>query len=168
MPRKHRIAGPIARATFFAVAAFFAIWPVSPVLGACAAGVADVRGDWGSARFRVEVADTPEQRSRGLMYRDSLPSQSGMLLLFEKPGPVSIWMKNTFIPLDIVFVSESGEIRHVHPNAKPGSLASIRGGDDIVAVLEINGGVAEQLGLGAGSEMRHPGLPQSKALWVCQ
>ena len=118
-------------------------------------------------RFRVEVAETPEQRSRGLMYRESLSSNSGMIFLFETPAPVSFWMKNTYIPLDIIFVNESGEVQHIHENSKPGSLTSIRGGDDILAVLEIKGGTSKKLGLDLGSELRHPGLPQSKASWAC-
>ena len=159
--------GSFFGATSLVFAACALIRSVAMAEGSCTPDIAEIRGDWGAARFRVEVADTPEQRSRGLMFRESLPSQSGMLFLFEQPAPVSFWMKNTYIPLDIIFISESGEVQHIHAYAKPGSLAPIRGGEDVLAVLEINGGMAARMGLKIGSEVRHPGLPQSKAFWPC-
>ncbi|GHE94569.1 hypothetical protein GCM10016455_13780 [Aliiroseovarius zhejiangensis] len=133
----------------------------------CDPGHVDLRGDWGQARFSVEVADDPGERALGLMNRDSLPVSHGMLFLFETPQSVSFWMKNTLIPLDMLFLQADGTVARVHSNAIPHDLTPIPGGPDIQAVLEINGGLAQRFGIGEGTVLRHPDLDQSIAAWPC-
>jgi uncharacterized membrane protein (UPF0127 family) len=135
--------------------------------GACRDGIAELRWDGGSARFAVEVAATPEARSRGLMFRESLPLSAGMLFLFERPGRVSFWMRNTLIPLDMIFLDRTGTVTRVHANARPLDETAIDGGPGVLAVLEINGGLAARLGIRPGAQLRHPGMPQDAAAWPC-
>ena len=134
---------------------------------ACRSDTVFLRGDWGSARFTVAVADTPQDRSRGLMFVESMPAMTGMLFVYEREQTVSFWMKNTLIPLDMIFADASGVVQRVHENAIPGDLTAIPGGSDIQFVLEINGGMAERLGIDAGTEMRHPAIPSETASWAC-
>lgn len=142
----------------------------TPALGAdsaCSDDVVYLRGDWGSARFSVDVADTPELRSRGLMFVEEMPSMHGMLFVYERAETVSFWMKNTLIPLDMIFANAAGVVQRVHENAVPGDLTSIPGGADIQFVLEINGGMADRLGIDEGTEMRHPAIADDSAAWAC-
>lgn len=124
--------------------------------------------------FKVEIADSPATRARGLMFRDSLPSGQGMLFIYERPQPVSFWMENTLIPLDMIFMDARGVIRHIHENARPLDRSSIPGAraDDPdprrLMVLEIAGGDAERFGLAEGQAMAHPRLDQSKAALRCR
>nr|WP_281495953.1 DUF192 domain-containing protein [Marivita sp. S6314] len=134
---------------------------------ACSEDVVYLRGDWGSARISVDVVDTPETRSQGLMFVESMPRLSGMLFVYEREQPVSFWMKNTLIPLDMIFADGAGVVQHVHENAIPGDLTAIPGGTNIQFVLEINGGMARVLGIDAGTEMRHPAIPVNSAAWSC-
>ncbi len=127
----------------------------------------DLRGDWGIATFNVEVADTPESRSVGLMNRVSLDRNHGMLFIFDAPVTASFWMKNTLIPLDILFFDARGILVHKKDRATPLSTESILGGDHILAVLEINGGLAELYGIGLGTEIRHPGISHQESAWNC-
>lgn len=133
----------------------------------CREDVVYLRGDWGSARFSVDVADTPELRSRGLMFVEDMPTMSGMLFVYDREQTVSFWMKNTLIPLDMIFADGSGVVKRVHENAVPGDLTGIPGGSDIQFVLEINGGMADRLGIDEGTEMRHPAIDGEAAVWAC-
>lgn len=133
----------------------------------CAPDRAHLRGDWGQARFTVELADDPLERARGLMHRESMAITHGMLFLYETPQQVSFWMKNTLIPLDMLFLSADGTVARIHQNAVPLDLSPIDGGADILAVLEVNGGVAARFGIAEGSVLRHPSLDQSIAVWPC-
>ncbi|WP_371060208.1 DUF192 domain-containing protein [Rhodosalinus sp. 5P4] len=135
--------------------------------GACREDAVWLRGDWGEARFTVEVADDPEERAQGLMFRESLPETAGMLFVYEHPQPVAFWMENTLIPLDMIFADVSGTVRRVHSNAVPGDRTPIPGGREIFAVLEINGGKAEAMGIAPGTEMRHPAFGDDAA-WPCE
>lgn len=134
----------------------------------CAPDRVDLRGTWGQARFTAEVVDTPETRSQGLMFRESLPRSAGMLFIYEAPTTASFWMRNTLIPLDMIFVAPDGRVSHVHHNAVPLDETPIPGGENVLMVLEINGGMAERFGITPGSELRHPRLNQDSALWPCQ
>jgi len=126
-----------------------------------------LRGDWGQARFSIEVADNAESRARGLMYRESLPTMAGMLFVYPAPKPVGFWMKNTLIPLDMLFIDPTGTVTSLHHMAIPHDERPIFGGDDTLAVLEINGGLARRMGITAGTQVQHPGLPQDSAAWGC-
>jgi len=135
--------------------------------GGCASDRLDIRGDWGEARFSVEIADTPQTQAQGLMFRESLPAAHGMLFVYERPGSPAFWMKNTLIPLDMLFVTPDGRVQHVHPMAVPGDLTPIPGGDGVLAVLEIRGGLAGAIGIAPGDEMRHPAFG-ADAAWPCE
>jgi len=121
----------------------------------------------------VEIADDPAERAQGLMWRKDLPEGHGMLFVYEAPQPVSFWMKNTLIPLDILFFDVSGVLRHLHPQARPLDLTSIPGagpGDtdpDRLLVLELAGGEAARQGLTPGTVLSHPSVPQATAARPC-
>ena len=139
----------------------------SSAYAACAPDVVDIRGPFGQARFTVELADTGAERAQGLMFRESLPSSAGMLFVYESPQRASFWMKNTLIPLDMIFADSSGRITRVHSNAIPQDLTPIDGGEGVATVLEINGGLAEKLGIAPGAELRHPAVDAGLAAWPC-
>lgn len=134
---------------------------------ACSAEQIALRGDFGTVRFRVEVADTPATRAQGLMFVSDLPQISGMLFVYERPQSVSFWMENTLIPLDMVFADETGTVQRVHANAIPRDRTPIPGGEGIQYVLEINGGLAARFGIKPGDQMRHPAIDQNLAAWPC-
>lgn len=150
------------------LAAFFAFFVCSAAIaGPCKPGSVFLRGDWGMARFSVELAVTPEERAQGLMHRDVLPRSAGMLFVYPEPQRVAFWMKNTLIPLDLLFIDPTGTVRHIHHRAIPGDLTPLEGGDGILAVLEINGGLAKGLGITPGTQLRHPIFDSRIALWPC-
>ena len=130
----------------------------------CSAGVALARGlhvepldihtRHGVHRFEVEIADTEASRERGLMFRKILAADRGMLFDFKTPQPVSFWMKNTLISLDMVFITGDGRILSIARNAKPMNETPIASGGDVVAVLELRGGRAAELGLEPGDRVR--------------
>ncbi len=133
----------------------------------CQDSILDIRGPWGSARFTIEVADDNEERARGLMFRESLAASEGMLFVYDTPGEPAFWMKNTLIPLDMLFITEQGVVQTVHPMAVPGDLSPIRGGTGILTVLEIRGGMARLLGITPGSEVRNPAFDPANSVWPC-
>lgn len=110
----------------------------------------------GTHDFRVELADTPAERSRGLMHRRAMPQDQGMLFDFHAEGPVMMWMKNTYIPLDMVFVSRAGVVTNVAADTVPMSEEIISSGGPVYAVIEFNAGTARRIGLKPGDEVRHP------------
>lgn len=133
----------------------------------CTEATVDLRGSWGQARFSVEIADTDETRALGLMHRERMARSAGMLFIYDRPTAPSFWMRNTLIPLDMIFVDPTGRVSHLHHQAVPLDETPIPGGENVLMVLEINGGLARALGLSVGSEMRHPRLEQGSALWPC-
>jgi uncharacterized protein len=135
---------------------------------ACAPGRVDLRWQGGGESFAVELADSPEERSRGLMFREDMAPDAGMLFVYESPRQASFWMKNTLIPLDMIFADATGRVTRVHSNAVPGDLTPINGGTGVLFVLEINGGLAARLGITPGAELRHPAVPQTTAAWPCE
>ena len=135
---------------------------------ACSEQLVQLRGDWGQANFFVEIADDVAERAQGLMYREAMARSAGLLFVYERPQSVSFWMENTLIALDMIFVDPAGLVTKVHENARPMDRTQISGGDGVLYVLEINGGLAGVLGLGAGSEMRHPLVDQHIAVWPCE
>ena len=134
---------------------------------ACRADQVEIKGDFGTVRFRVEVADTPASRAQGLMFVRQMPQMSGMLFVYERPESVSFWMENTPIPLDMIFADATGTIQRVHAEAIPFDRTPIPGGEGIQYVLEINGGLAADFGIDAGNVMRHPAITQNMAAWPC-
>ncbi|MGJ8584681.1 MAG: DUF192 domain-containing protein [Marinosulfonomonas sp.] len=135
---------------------------------ACSVTDTQLRGDWGQARFSVELADDPAERSRGLMNRESLSASAGMLFVYPEPQHARFWMKNTLIPLDMIFIDATGVVTSIHENAIPHDLTAIDGGSGVTAVLEINGGMARKLGISVGSQVQHPSFLQENAIWPCE
>ena len=109
--------------------------------------------------FKVWLADTPPRQAQGLMFVRSLPDLRGMLFAYPQPKPISMWMKNTYIPLDMVFIDDHGRIQQIVEQTTPHSLDLIRSNEPALAVLEIAGGEAKRLGLHAGQHVSHPALP---------
>lgn len=110
----------------------------------------------GDHAFSVEVMRTDQERARGLMYRRFMPADRGMLFDFKTEQPVMMWMKNTYISLDMVFISRAGVVVNVAANTEPLSERIIPSGAPTYAVLEINAGVAAKIGLKPGDRVDHP------------
>ena len=105
--------------------------------------------------FQVEVMRNSEQRAKGLMFRRYLPPDRGMLFDFGASEPVAMWMQNTYIPLDMLFIRKDGTIARIAENTEPLSTRTIPSGEPVLSVLEINGGVARQLGIKPGDTVEH-------------
>ncbi|MFM8747927.1 MAG: DUF192 domain-containing protein [Aestuariivirga sp.] len=105
--------------------------------------------------FTTEIADTEELRQRGLMFRQHLAEDRGMLFDFGEPRPVAMWMKNTLIPLDMLFIRKDGTIAYIAENTTPGSLDAIGVTEPVLAVLELAGGVTRKHGIRAGDTVYH-------------
>lgn len=106
--------------------------------------------------FSVETATTHEQLTQGLMFRPSMPADAGMLFDFGADKPVSMWMRNTLIPLDMLFIAADGRVVGIRERAVPGSSEIISSSEPVRGVLELNGGTAQRLGLAAGDRVVHP------------
>jgi len=126
-------------------------------------GVVVVVTDAGEQRFRVEVAAKDEERQRGLMYRDHLDDDEGMIFLFERQQQLSFWMKNTWIPLDMLFIDEDLKVLGIVENAEPLTLSGRSVAGRSRFVLELKGGTSSSLGLRAGQSVRFEGI--DAALW---
>ena len=110
----------------------------------------------GKHRFTVEVARTPEEQAQGLMFRKSVPPDRGMIFPYDPPVQVSFWMKNTLVPLDMVFIGPDGKIGRIAANTTPMSLDPVASIDPVSAVLEIAGGRAAELGIREGDKAVWP------------
>ena len=117
--------------------------------------VLEVATQRGAARFFVEIADDDRERAQGLMFRKSLAPDRGMLFNFHTPREVAFWMKNTLIPLDIIYIRSDGTILSIARNTTPYSEAPIPSGGAILGVLEIAGGRADELGILPGDKVSH-------------
>lgn len=107
----------------------------------------------GRHAFTIEVANTPETQAQGLMFRRTLASDAGMLFVYAANGPIAMWMKNTYIPLDMLFIDEAGRITHIVERTVPLSTAIIRSKGPARAVLEVNGGTVSRLGVAPGDRV---------------
>jgi uncharacterized protein len=110
----------------------------------------------GKHRFTVEVARTAEEQAQGLMFRNSVPADRGMIFPYDPPVQVSFWMKNTLVPLDMVFIGPDGKIGRIAANTTPMSLDPVASIDPVSAVLEIAGGRAAELGIREGDKVDWP------------
>jgi uncharacterized protein len=110
----------------------------------------------GPDKFTIELATTPEQMAQGLMFRHSLAPDAGMLFDYQSPSLATMWMKNTLIPLDMLFVDARGQIVNIHERAVPGSLETIAAAAPVRAVIELNGGTAARLGIRPGDRVVYP------------
>jgi uncharacterized membrane protein (UPF0127 family) len=106
-------------------------------------------------RFTIELAETPEQKARGLMFRRSMAPDAGMLFDYGAPREISMWMKNTYLPLDMVFIGAKGRIVEIVERTVPLSLTQIAPSEPARAVLELNAGTASRLGLKPGDRVIH-------------
>jgi uncharacterized protein len=110
----------------------------------------------GRHRFQIEVAETPQQMMQGLMFRRSLAPDAGMLFDYKRPTTATMWMRNTLIPLDMLFVDARGKIVNIQQRAVPQSDDVIAAAAPVRAVIELNGGTAERLGIAPGDQVVHP------------
>jgi uncharacterized membrane protein (UPF0127 family) len=136
----------------------FAVSASQPGAGRAEGGLEKLEIDTASGPhiLQVEVMHTEQERERGLMFRKYLPKDRGMLFDFPVEQPVMMWMKNTYIPLDMVFVDHNGRVVGIARNAEPLSETIIPSGAPAAGVLEINGGEAAALGLETGDVVHHP------------
>jgi uncharacterized membrane protein (UPF0127 family) len=112
----------------------------------------------GNHRFRVWIAADDRSRTRGLMFVRELPADRGMLFLFQTPQPAAFWMKDTYIPLDLVFIDPTGRVLNIGRDARPFSLAPIESDGPVIAVLEVRAGTAARIGLAPGDRVQLPTL----------
>lgn len=151
-------------------AALVAALVVVPPVGISRVGIPSVRAEApavaldrlevvtakGRTSFTVEIVDTEESRARGLMFRKAMADDHGMLFDFRREEPVWFWMKNTYLPLDMIFARADGTIVSIARDATPLSEAAIASGGAVRYVLEVNAGVAARLGLSPGDRLVHP------------
>jgi uncharacterized protein len=128
------------------------------VLAACSAGedrlvLHTATGDY---MFRIEIADDGAERAKGLMFRNELAPDAGMLFDYGQEQETSFWMQNTLIPLDMIFIGADGVVKTIHVNAKPLDTTAIPSGVPVRFVLEIPGGRSKEIGLAVGDRMEHP------------
>jgi uncharacterized membrane protein (UPF0127 family) len=113
--------------------------------------------------INVEIADTPQEKAQGLMFRTSLADDQGMLFFYDTPQEITMWMRNTYIPLDMVFIRADGVVHRIAARTEPLSEAIIGSRGDVSACLELAGGAAERLGLKAGDRVEHRFFGRSKS-----
>ncbi len=109
----------------------------------------------GRKTLQVEIADTPSEQALGLMYRTQLADDRGMIFLHASPRELTMWMRNTYIPLDMVFIRADGRVHRIEAKTQPMSEAVIASKGEVTAVLELAGGAAERLGLKPGDTIVH-------------
>ena len=135
----------------------------------CAPGRVEFRDAGGPiASFTAEIADTEALRETGLMFRAHLASGQAMLFTYDSPKHAWYWMKDTLIPLDMIFADASGRVTEVHADAQPHDETPIDGGAGVSFVLEIGGGLAGRLSIAPGAEMRSDRVEQDGAVWQCK
>lgn len=106
--------------------------------------------------FNIWIADDDQRRARGLMFIRELSADDGMLFIYDEPHPVAMWMKNTYVPLDMLFVSADGKVLRIAANTKPLSLDTIESGGPALAVIELAAGTAAHLKIVPGAQVMHP------------
>ena len=135
--------------------------------GECSPDHVDVYFGDGQARFTTEVADDPGEQARGLMFREGMPPFHSMLFVFPQPKTANFWMKNTPLPLDIIFASADGVIQTIAHDTTPYSEELIPGGPGIQFVLEVHAGTAQMLGIRVGHALQHPMIDSELAAIPC-
>jgi hypothetical protein len=116
----------------------------------------------GVRKIDIELAVTPSEQAQGLMFRTGLADTHGMLFLHPAPGEIRMWMHNTYIPLDMIFIRADGTVHRIAARTEPMSDAVIASHGEVTAVLELNGGAAERLGLKVGDTVRHAHFKAAK------
>lgn len=150
------------------VAAAMLLWGQAAMADPCRPDRVSIRGAFGQAQFTVQIADTDALRSQGLMHVPAMDQDAGMLFVYDRPQYATFWMRNTLIPLDMVFADSAGRVLRIHRDAVPLDETVIDGGPGIRFVLEINAGLSEKLGFAPGAQLRHPAINASQAAWPCE
>jgi len=145
------------------LAAIVVLSPLAPAVAESTGSLVLKTGS-GDHTYTVEIADTPGEKARGLMFRRSLPQDRGMIFLYDPPQRAAMWMRNTYIPLDMIFITEQGTVLRIEANTEPFSTDVIEAGGITKAVLELNAGEAARIGLKPGDEVIFPGLGPTPAL----
>ena len=145
----------VLRALLFAVLATVALAPPSAAQTATENQLAIVTAS-GLHVFSVEVMRSEDELERGLMFRRQMAPDSGMLFDFRTPQIVTMWMKNTYLPLDMLFIGRDGRVVSIKENAEPLSERTISSGGLVVGVLELNAGTAKRIGVKVRDLVRHP------------
>jgi uncharacterized membrane protein (UPF0127 family) len=127
----------------------------SPSLARTQTEVLTIVTSSGRHAFEVEIADSETEKAMGLMFRRSLPRRSGMLFLHDRAGELTMWMKNTFISLDMIFIRGNGVVHRVVRGTEPFSEDIISSQGNVMAVLEVAAGVADEIGLKPGDRIVH-------------
>jgi len=153
LPRRHLLAAALALALMPAIAAAQGTGTPQPRLATEPLAIETAEGP---ITFEVEMAVTPMQQSRGLMFRDEVPPLTGMLFVHSPPRPISMWMRNTPTSLDMLFINQAGEIVGIAERTTPFSDAVISSPGPMAGVLEILGGEAKRLGITPGNTVDHP------------
>lgn len=143
--------GRVLQGVVLLIVALF-IW--AQPAGAFSSGVVEVLSAGKTHKFVAEIAETAGERQQGLMNRQALPLNAGMLFIFPQSGPIQMWMKDTYISLDMIFADAAGRIVNVVPRTQPQSLTIISSGAPAKTVFEVRGGTAERLGIMIGDQIR--------------
>jgi Uncharacterized conserved protein len=148
--------GRTLRGLLFCVAIFLTALPAAALEAFARSSLTVETAAGGRYRFDIELAETPMQQMQGLMFREKMAPDAGMLFIYDRPQPASFWMKNTLIPLDMIFIGADGRIVNIHQNAVPQSLDAVNSAGPVKAILEINGGMSARLGIRAGDRVLYP------------
>lgn len=124
-------------------------------------GTLTLKTDSGPHSFNIEIANTNGERALGLMYRRELPADAGMLFLYDPPQPITMWMRNTILSLDMIFIGANGKVHRIESHTEPFSTDMISSDGAVQGVLEVNAGIAAKIGLKTGDEVVFPGLLRS-------
>lgn len=144
-----------------ALAVFALLTAAAGAVPACDPDKIEILAVPGSRTFSIEIADDPDEQARGLMFRPALPADAGMLFVYDRPRPANFWMRNTMIPLDMIFIDDTGRIESIAERTDPYSERVSSSQGDVRAVLEINGGLSRELGIGPGTQVIHPAFEQA-------
>ena len=121
-------------------------------------GTLVLKTDSGPHSFNIEIASTNGERALGLMYRGELPNNAGMLFLYDAPQPITMWMRNTILSLDMIFIGTDGKVHRIESRTEPFSTDIISSDGTVQGVLEVNAGTAAKIGLKTGDEVAFSGL----------
>ena len=140
----------------FVIVSLFLIYNLCEVSASVKSELLIITSNGSKHNFLVEVARTEEEKKIGLMFRRTLAKNAGMLFLYKREALRLMWMKNTFIPLDILFIDKKGVIKRVVERTTPHSLATISSRKSVLAVLELRGGITSSLEIKKGDRIEHP------------
>ena len=140
----------------FVIVSVFLIYNLCEVSASVKSELSIITSNGSKHKFLVEVARTEEEKKIGLMFRKTLAKNAGMLFLYKREALRLMWMKNTFIPLDILFIDKKGVIKRVVKRTVPHSLATISSRQSVLAVLELRGGITSSLDIKKGDRIYHP------------